>query len=459
MHPFITPLFGKAKVKLAQTPRAITPFGGLASFVSFLEQIGYAQQVRAHLPWHLTSPNAIPLVHTLTAFCVGVIVGARRFAHTEMARADRALHAQLGLERWPGADTVRSFFHRFTQATVQSFWRPLWVWLLGLVRCPAAGFTLDLDSTVFQRCGHQEGAAKGYNPRRPGRKSHHPLLAVLAEVPLVLHGWLRSGNSGAARGVVAFLSEALALLPLGLRLRCVRADSGFFEDDLLTFLEAQRLSYLVVARLTQRLKRRAAVLSQWQEVDEHYALGEFRARLFGWWVERRFVVVRERVREDKEAVGRTLLDVPGYTFRIWVTNRPEAPLELWRDYNRRATVEQRIEELKNDLGADDFCTQNFWATEAAFLAVLFTFNLLSLYQQLGTPKADYRQPATLRTAVFVCGAILGRAGHQTVLHLSACWGGLDKHKPLLDAILSWKNQTSPKLVPPEDQTATAPCRI
>ena len=134
-------------------------------------------------------------------------------------------------------------------------------------------------------------------------------------------------------------------------------------------------------------------------------------------------------------------------------------LELWRDYNGRATVEQRIKELKNDFGADDFCTQNFWATEAAFLAVLFTFNLLSLYQQLGAPAAAYRQPATLRSTVFLCGAILGRAGRQTVLHLSACWGGLAKHKPRLQAILSWKNQMSPKLIPPEDQTANPPCRI
>src|SRR5262245_22394624 len=100
-------------------------------------------------------------------------------------------------------------------------------------------------------------------------------------------------------------------------------------------------------------------------VDENYAMGEFRTRLFGWSVERRFSVLRERVREDKEAVGRKLLDVPGYTFRIWVTNRTEAVLALWRDYNGRATVEQRIEELKHDLGADAFCTQNFWATEAA----------------------------------------------------------------------------------------------
>jgi hypothetical protein len=33
--------------------------------------------------------------------------------------------------------------------------------------------------------------------------------------PFVLHGWLRSGNAGAARGVVPFLQEALALLPEG----------------------------------------------------------------------------------------------------------------------------------------------------------------------------------------------------------------------------------------------------
>jgi len=127
-----------------------------------------------------------------------------------------------------------------------------------MIACPEGGFSLDLDSTVFQRAGQQQGAAKGYNPRRPGRNSHHPLLAVLAEIPFVLHGWLRSGNIGAAKGAVAFLSEALALLPEGWKLRCVRADSGFFEDALLTFLEGRALPYLVVARLTTQLKRQAA---------------------------------------------------------------------------------------------------------------------------------------------------------------------------------------------------------
>jgi len=70
-----------------------------------------------------------------------------------------------------------------------------------------------------------------------------------------------------------------------------------------------------------------------------------------------------------------------------VTNRSEGALALWRDYNGRACVEQRIEELKHDLAADGFCRQPFFATEAAFLAVWFTFNRLSRYQHLTTPDA------------------------------------------------------------------------
>ena len=445
MHQFVDSLWGHSKFKTVQTLRAVTPFGGLVSFIAFLKQAGFCEQVGRFMPWQLTSPNAIAPEQTLTTFIIGVVIGARRFAHTELARADRALHAMLGLKRWPGADTVRSFFHRFTQASIQQFWRPLWSWQMGLLATPAEGYSLDMDSTVFQRSGSQQGACKGYNPRRPGRKSHHPLLAILSEASFVLHGWLRSGNTGSARGVVDFLKEALAIKPEAIRIRCVRADSGFFDEMLLGYLEWIGLPYLIVARLTSRLKRMAASIQEWKQIDEHYAAGEFTARLCGWSQERRFVVIREQMREGKEAVGRKLIDVPGYTFRIWVTNRPENPEELWRDYNGRATIEQRIEELKNDLGADEFCTQNFWATEAAFLAVLFTFNLLSLYQQKITPQAGYRQPATLRTAIFLCGAILGRSGRQAVLHLSSSWGGLDKHNPLLDEVLRWSKSTSPKL--------------
>jgi hypothetical protein len=56
------------------------------------------------------------------------------------------------------------------------------------------GYTLDLDSTVFERYGKQEGALNGHNPRKHGPPSHHPLLAVLGEAHFFLHRWLRSGG-------------------------------------------------------------------------------------------------------------------------------------------------------------------------------------------------------------------------------------------------------------------------
>lgn len=65
-------------------------------------------------------------------------------------------------------------------------------------------------------------------------------------------------------------------------------------------------------------------------------------------------------------MGCHLPDVPGYTFRVWVTNRGERGCELWRDYNGRDCVEQRIEELKHDLTGAGFCRQPSYATESAF---------------------------------------------------------------------------------------------
>ena len=356
----------------------------------------------------------------------------------------------LGIPRFPGTDTIRNLFSRFTQGAIESFWRPLWRWLLPHFAAPHEGFSLDLDSTIFQRSGRQQGAAKGYNPQRPGRKSHHPLLAVLGEAQCVLHAWLRAGNTSASRGISHFLSEALALLPAGWKLRTVRADSGFFSEELLEFLEERGLTYIVVARLTSYVRRKAVGLRQWIHIDENYAVSEFEAQLFGWKKPRRFVVVRELVRDKKEAVGRKLLDVPGYTFRIFVTNRVEDALVLWRDYNQRAIIEQRIEELKAELNADGFCMKQFFATEAAFLSVLFVFNLLSLYQKALNPQAPYRQPATLRSAVFLGGAALGRVGRKPVLHISSAWGGFEKHYPLVEAILKWVIPTSPKLPPTTD---------
>ena len=439
-------LLSNERLIVRETQRAVTPFGGMVVFVAYLQRIDLVGRIRQHMPIRWRSHNQIDPATTLISFLMAVVVGARRFVHANWLRGDRALHALLGITRFPTDDTIRNLFRRFGMGEVHQFYAPLTEWQIERLPVRNEGYSLDLDSTVFERYGQQEGSLKGHNPRKHGRPSHHPLLAVLAEAHFLLHGWLRSGNCGPARGVVEFLKEALALWQQRQTIRVVRADSGFFDDELLSFLEERRLPYIVVARMTKWVQRAAQCVEQWQPLDENYAIGEFRLQLWGWKTERRFIAVRERVRESRSSAGRKLIDVPGYTFRIFVTSQTQAAEEVWRDYNHRADVENRIAELKHDLGADGFCLQKFFATEAAFRAVLLVFNLLAEFQRaIGLP--GYKEPATLRTQVLTCGAILGRAGRRLVLHLSESWGGLKARSALLDNILRWNIPTSPKFNP------------
>ncbi len=231
----IDALLSDERLILRQTQRAVTPFGGIAVFISFLDKIGFVAAVRQHMPIRWRSPNQIEPAATFTAFLVSVLVGARRFAHASLLRGDRALHALLGMQRFPTDDTIGNLFRRFGMGEVQRLFEPLAEWQMERLPLREEGYTLDLDSTVFERYGKQEGSLKGHNPRKHGRPSHHPLLAVLSEAHFLLHGWLRSGNCGTSRGVEEFLKEALALWGQRQKIRLLRADSGFFDDKLLSF--------------------------------------------------------------------------------------------------------------------------------------------------------------------------------------------------------------------------------
>ena len=145
---------------LRQTERAVTPFGGLAVFISYLQ------------------------------------TQARRFAHAGLLRNDRALHALLGLERFPIDDTIGNLFRKFGMGHVQRLYEPLAESQTERLPFRRESYTLDLDSTVLERYGKQEGSLKGHNPRKHGRPSHHPLLAVLGSPKTLRKGSRSALNFG-----------------------------------------------------------------------------------------------------------------------------------------------------------------------------------------------------------------------------------------------------------------------
>src|SRR5438270_4939412 len=158
-------LLSDERLILRETGRAVTPFGGVAVFVAYLRQVAFVEKVRQCMPICWRSPNQIDPSVTFTAFLMAVLVGAKRFAHANWLRGDRALQALLGIDRFPTDDTIRNLFRRFTMGRLQRLFEPLAQWQMERVPVRSEGSTLDLDSTVFERYGQQEGSLKGHNPR------------------------------------------------------------------------------------------------------------------------------------------------------------------------------------------------------------------------------------------------------------------------------------------------------
>lgn len=411
----ITSLLHEKEIEIQWTDKPVTPWGGMMLFSGVAQHVGLVAALREALPFRLSSPNATDPVEIVLAFMAGVLAGSRRLAHIERLRWDEGLKKIFGMERFVSDTTLARFFRRFGAAQVQEVFERLMRWQHGLI--PLSSDVLDLDSSVFERYGKQEGALLGYNSKKHRRPTHHPLIATLGDRPWVLHAWLRSGNTSSARGADAFLEETLALLPKGVTIPFLRADSGYGIEPFLSKVEDKNFLYTIVARFTQGLKNEVAKVVHWKELEPGIAVAETLFQAQGWKKERRVVLVRQRAKEKDFVRGRELFDDPAYLYQAILTNRTEAPEDIWRFYRKHADIENQIRELKWDYGIDGFCQKKFFATEAAFRMVCVTYNLVSLLQDT-LHFHPYRTLGVLRSKLFAVGAILGTQGRKTILRMS-----------------------------------------
>jgi hypothetical protein len=235
--------------------------------------------------------------------------------------------------------------------------------------------------------------------------------------------------------LLAFFAGVLAGARRFAQLALLRADSGFFEEAFLLALEAAQLPYIVAARFTNPLQAAVYRLA-FRAFAPGLEVAELTYQALRWTTARRLIVVREELLRRPTARGRELFHAPGYRFHAVVTTLTCPPEEVWRTYNGRADTENRLTELKGAFGADGFCSQRFWATEAALRAICLLYNLVEAFQgALATPVR--RTLTTLRVTVFACGAILGRVGRQPMLRLSRTPPWQHRFLAQLQRLLTW----------------------
>lgn len=412
-------------IQIGFTDQKVSGRAGLLTFAGFLHWHKFGALLAGLLPHLRTSKKAIPVADLALGFIAAILAGAQKLAQVAHLRSDVMLPALLAIQRFGSQSTYSRFFQGFNSAGKNlATFRPLWRWCMERLPTRPGGYSLDLDSTrLLHEDGHQEGVEAGYT-RRGTKPCLHPLLAVLEEAKLVVGFWLRPGNASCANNVVAFTLDLLGNLPKWIRIGLVRADAGFCLPQWLDLLEAQRLSYIVVARLLQPLQRLLKKGLVWTTTDvPGTEVAEVLHQEINWPQLRRVILLRHRIAEKKasgqRSGGKPLLDCPGYLYQGLVTNLPAsvAPIEVWRRYNPRAGCEEVIKQLDLDFALPKLCLKNFWSTEGALSLAVLSYNLTQLFHRhLGWLQRV--TASTLRFRLFTTGGIISQTGGRTTIRLS-----------------------------------------
>ncbi len=279
--------------------------------------------------------------------------------------------------------------------------------------------TIDLDPTEDPTHGQQEFTA--FNGHYDSW-CYLPLVATLTfnaePTQYLVAAVLRPGTSPAKQGALGVLARLLRRLRAafpGAILR-VRLDGGFANPEVLDFLDAAAVEYVVAmasnARLVKRIRRlmgRARMLSKTSGATEHL-FGETRYAARKWRRKRRIVMKAEVVRHP----GRDPKNNP----RFVITNLADPPEAVYQVYRERGDMENRLKELHHGLEMDRTSCHRFTANQ---FRVLLTAAAYILFQTLqahtpGTACAG-AQVGTLRERLIKLAAWVERSVRRIVLHL------------------------------------------
>lgn len=419
--------------------KPVTAFGGMSLLKRMIDKVGVIDALSSStLPMPGSNRGYSPK-DLILSFWLGIWTGASRYIHCDWLRYDKVLQDIFCLDQMPSQSTYSRYFGKFNQSINTQVFPDLQDWFMQ--QFDIGSITVDFDSTVITRYGEQEGSAKGYNPNKRGRNSHHPLMAFISQTRMVANAWLRPGNTAASSSCIAFMQETFDRCLASKNVGLVRADSGFYTEDILSYLEESTKNYVIAVRMYPNIKSEVLGERNWISLSKGIELSEMTfGHLNG--KERRYIIVKKRVDDRPNSGGKLFDEMPGYRYSCYVTNMDMPLDQIWNVYNSRADCENRIKELKQDFGLENFCLQNFWATEASFRFIMIAYNLISLFRHFALNEHNKAMHSTLKSYCFALGAWTAKHANRKVLKIALP----TKRRQWMDGIFSKIENLPTKLV-------------
>jgi len=440
---------GQIHVRRADT--TLTPFGSLVAFASFIEKLGIIDTLVASCPIKRTSNNATPVRDILIGFLLVCIQDGKRFRHMRYVQDDPAIAAIFKVQRRiPSDSSVIRFFKAIDSEQGKA-------WLYNaeelFYKSIADNCILDWDSTVTTRFDEQEGAEIGYNPHKPGRASHHPLLCTIAGTRLCLHMTYRAGDASSSSGWLEAMETVLSRLPKGIRVFLNRADVSFASEESLSWHEskAQRPHYLFKLRKTSRVMEAISSVNEFDwEGESGFGIAQVTERnlkLHGWTRERRVVLCRKLIKKETPEESGTLFGICQYEYSTYVTDLPQSYANAFQIvilYNQRCDSENIFDETKNQWGLNGFCAQRSNVTEFAARMTMLSYNLWSLFVRFFN-LTKHEEAQCSRKEFLLLASSLTRSGRETTLKISVSDRLWRRIRVGYDRLLFWLKRTAPQL--------------
>ena len=239
--------------------------------------------------------------------------------------------------------TVSRFFNRMDEDTLNQFLAigKMLRNKIYHIQLPEA-IILDLDSTLLEAYGKQEGCAYNFHYQSNG---YHPLVCIDGITGDLLKIQLRDGAKYSCTGVVDFLQpildEYLTDYP-SIKL-LLRGDSGFATPELYKQCEENGVSYVIRLKENATLCKEASFLverldeiTRKNKVDYAVVYDEFMYQAYSWPYKRRVVCKVEKPENQLT-----------YMYTFIVTNMDSSPECLIKFYCKRGMMENYIKESKS----------------------------------------------------------------------------------------------------------------
>ena len=208
------------------------------------------------------------------------------------------------------------------------------------------------------------------------------------------------GDTSSSNNFLSFSEDTLAKLK-GKTISLIRLDSGFFNSEIMDYLEAKKMDNIIAAKFTHPIQRIIKASTNWIVLDTGIEICEQMYQSQSWKTPRRIIIVRQKIQDRPSAPGKQLTLFSeeeihqNYRYSAYITSMKLAPAQIWRIYRGRGDAENRIKELKYDFGFDSFNLQSFYATEAALTFVMIAYNVMALFRMFLLQEKTQKTLSTL----------------------------------------------------------------